>query len=91
MDNTIVWIFIIGILLFLVAIISQLKSDISRMNTILNKIAQQVGFPNTIDNELKKLISEGKEVEAVKRYRIATGVGLIEAKKYIDSLNEQDK
>src|SRR5699024_12106968 len=44
----------------------------------------------TIDNELKKLIAENKEVEAVKRYRITTGAGLVEAKKYIDSLNQQE-
>lgn len=54
----------------------------------LNKISRQVGVPDTITDELKSLISEGKKIEAIKRYRIATGVGLKEAKEYVDSLSK---
>ena len=78
----------IGLSLWIVSSISQIRSDIKRININLNKIAEQVGVPDTITDELKNLILEGKKVEAIKRYRIATGLGLKEAKEYIDFLSE---
>ncbi|SJU39198.1 Ribosomal protein L7/L12 C-terminal domain [Clostridioides difficile] len=63
-----------------------MRSDISRININLNKIAKQIGVPNTINDEIKNLILEGKKVEAIKKYRNATGLGLKESKEYIDSL-----
>ncbi|WP_272507320.1 DNA-binding protein [Clostridium aestuarii] len=39
--------------------------------------------------ELTKLIIDGKEIKAIKRYRLDTGVGLKEGKDYIDSLSEK--
>ncbi len=77
-----------GILTWVVASISQIKNDNLRMNATLNKIAKQVGVPDTITAELKNLISEDKKIEAIKKYRIATGCGLVEAKEYVDSLSE---
>lgn len=77
-----------GVLIWMLAAISQIRSDIARMNANLNKIAKQVGVPDTITHELKNLISEGKKIEAIKKYRSVTGCGLFEAKEYIDSLSE---
>ncbi|WP_175490809.1 ribosomal protein L7/L12 [Clostridium gasigenes] len=42
-----------------------------------------------IDVELKNLIKEGKKIKAIKKYRIVTGLGLKEAKDYVDSLSEK--
>jgi ribosomal protein L7/L12 len=78
----------VWLLLWIVISISQIRSDIARININLNKIAKQIGVPDTITDELKSLLLEGKKVEAIKKYRIATGVGLIEAKEYIDSLSK---
>ncbi len=78
----------LGLLMWIVSNISQMKNDISRININLNKIANQVGVPNTINDEIKNLILEVKKVEAIKKYRIITGIGLKEAKEYIDSLNK---
>ncbi len=78
-----------GLLIWMVASISQIKSDNLRMNATLNKIAKQVGVPDTLGDELKKLISEGKKIEAIKKYRIATGCGLVEGKEYVDSLIQE--
>ncbi|MBN1042250.1 50S ribosomal protein L7/L12 [Clostridium botulinum] len=78
----------LGLLMWIVSNISQMKNDISRININLNKIDNQVGVPNTINDEIKNLILEGKKVEAIKKYRIITGIGLKEAKEYIDSLNK---
>lgn len=85
---TILGIAVVGLSLWIVSSISQMRSDIKRININLNKIAEQVGVPDIITDELKNLILEGKKVEAIKKYRIATGVGLKEAKEYIDSLSK---
>jgi ribosomal protein L7/L12 len=81
--------------------ISQLKSDITRMNIMLNKIAAQVGVPgesrqqngitNELTIELKSLLLEGKRIKAIKAYRMATGIGLLEAKDYVDNLDTKLK
>ncbi len=84
---TILGIAVAGLSLWIVSSISQIRSDITRININLNKIAEQVGVPDTITDELKSLILEGKKVEAIKKYRIATGLGLKDAKEYIDSLS----
>lgn len=78
----------VGFFIWLIATITQIQKDLSRMNLTLNKIAKQVGVPDTVTDELKILISEGKNIEAVKKYRMTTGAGLLEAKEYVDSLNE---
>lgn len=97
MDYKIIWICIgVGafILSSLLGAINNLRSDIARINLTLDKIAKQIGVPDTItgniDIELKSLISEGKRVEAVKRYRMVSGLGLKEAKEYIDKLIEDE-
>lgn len=56
------------------------------MNSKLNKISKQVGLPNTISDEVKILLSEGKRIKAIKKYRIDTGADLVEATQYIDYL-----
>ncbi|AAK79627.1 ribosomal protein L7/L12 [Clostridium acetobutylicum] len=40
-----------------------------------------------VDTEIRELVRKGKKIEAIKRYRILTKVGLKEAKDYIDSLD----
>lgn len=81
---------VVGLLMIIVTSIKQMQSDIARINANLNKIAKQVGVEDTITDELKGLLLEGKRIEAVKKYRIATGAGLVEAKEYVDSLKEQE-
>jgi Ribosomal protein L7/L12 len=43
----------------------------------------------TMDAELMKLIEQGEKIKAIKEYRDFTGVGLKEAKDYVDSLSEK--
>ncbi len=64
-----------------------MRNDIKRTNSILEKIAKQIGVPEPpVDDEIKTLIAEGNKIKAIKRYREITGVGLKEAKDYIDKL-----
>lgn len=41
------------------------------------------------DEELKELLKEGKKIQAIKKLRKETGVGLKEAKEYIDHLERE--
>lgn len=93
MNSFTVYIAIAGMVLIMVSLansISQVRQDLLRMNNVLDKIAEQVGVPgiNTEDTdaELVELILHDKKIEAIKRYRIKTGMGLKESKDYIDEL-----
>ena len=94
MSNIAIWIFTGGILLFFISTITQLKSDIARIQITLDNIAKEVGVSDELSPDLKelilKLISKGEIVRAVKEYRTATGAGLVEAKNYIDSLSDEE-
>lgn len=79
-------------LISLLTTISQLRSDIVKMNRKLDKITKHIGVvditPENEDEEFKKLILEGKKIQAIKRYRMLTGEGLKEAKDYVDKIAE---
>lgn len=86
MSEGIIILIIVGMLLYIMANIIQLKDDVGRTQRTLNKIVEHLNIPDNIDEELKKLILNGKEIQAVKKYRYETGASLVEAKKYIDTL-----
>ncbi len=46
-------------------------------------------MPDTVTDELKSLLLEGKRIKAIKKYREVTGFGILEAKEYVDSLSER--
>ncbi|WP_245732851.1 hypothetical protein [Salinibacillus kushneri] len=55
----------------------------------MKQLTEQFGIgENPIDEELRELIKEGKEVKAVKKARETLGLSLIEGKEYIDQLKE---
>lgn len=85
------YLFIILLLLVgflsLMSSVNTLKSQFSRISLKLDKIAKQVGVEEPdIDSELRALIVQGKKVEAIKKLREFTGLGLKEAKEYVDNL-----
>lgn len=86
MSEGIIILIIGGMLLYIMANIIQLKDDVGRTQRTLNKIVEHLNIPDNIDEELKKLIRNGRETQAVKKYRYETGSSLVEAKKYIDTL-----
>lgn len=63
------------------------------MRGTLNRIAERVGVTDIVTKEekeeLKRLLSEGKNVQAVRRFREITGLGLKEAKEYVDGISEE--
>lgn len=85
-----IWGFIvICIVIWIIVSLVQIRNDVERTNVKLSKIADKLGIYDDIKEELKKLISEGKKIEAIKKYRIATGAGLKEATDYVDSLSKE--
>lgn len=87
--------FIAVTLMWLVINVGHLQNNIDKVNKKLDKISKQVGVSNEISDvamdELKVLIEKGQKIKAIKEYRVATGVGLKEAKEYIDLLSEDMK
>lgn len=87
--------FIAVTLMWLVINVGHLQNNIDKVNKKLDKISKQVGVSNEISDvamdELKVLIEKGQKVKAIKEYRVTTGVGLKEAKEYIDLLSEDMK
>ncbi|MBI6062034.1 ribosomal protein L7/L12 [Clostridium perfringens] len=89
-----VWI-IIGacMLMILVSVISQMRNDLKHMKITLDKIAERFGAIEIVTKEekeeLKRLLSGGKNVQAVRRCREITGLGLKEAKEYVDGISEE--
>lgn len=71
----------------------QLRNDLKHMRITLDKIAEKFGAIEIVTKEekeeLKKLLSEGKNVQAVRRCREITGLDLKEAKEYVDGLGEE--
>ena len=68
----------------------KLRNEVKIMRGTLNRIAERVGVTEIVTKEekeeLKRLLSEGKNVQAVRRCREITGLGLKEAKEYVDGL-----
>lgn len=82
-----------GAFIFLISSVGQLRNEVKLMRGTLNRIAERVGVTEILTKEEKEelmsLVSEGKNVEDVRRCREITGLGLKEAKEYVDGLGEE--
>lgn len=74
--------FIILGVLYLYFSISSFKKYKKAKDDLLDKID-----PEKLDSELIKLIDEGREIEAIKTYRILIGASLKDSRDYVDILN----
>lgn len=87
--------YILIIIAFLVIInltakVNKLEDRIKGMQYYLDQVTKQSGLPeNPVNDELRELIKEGKDVKAVKKTRETLGLSLIEGKKYIDKLKTE--
>ncbi|HHD2602134.1 hypothetical protein F1B95_05505 [Clostridium perfringens] len=81
-----------GAFIFLISSVGQLRNEVKLMRETLNRIVERVGVTEILTkeetDELRRLVSEGKSVEAVRRCREITGLGLKEAKEYVDGLGK---
>ncbi|MDL4840893.1 hypothetical protein [Aquibacillus rhizosphaerae] len=71
--------------------VERLEGRMKYMQYTLDQLANQSEIPEKpINDELRKLIKDGKEVKAVKKARETLGLTLLEGKKYIDRLKFYD-
>ncbi|MFA1822220.1 hypothetical protein ACDX78_18900 [Virgibacillus oceani] len=81
---------IIGI--YLILTVTKLDGRLKNIKYTLNQISKSVDIPeNPINDELRKLINEGKDVKAVKKARETLGLSLVEGKQYVDALKLENK
>lgn len=82
---------ILGVLFVIIFMLydklTKLEMRFNRMKATLDQIANQVEVSeHPINDELRKLLKEGKDVQAVKKAREVLGLSLLEAKQYVDAL-----
>ncbi len=88
MDSTTV--LLVAILaLVLLSLLVRRGGDLTRLRLLERKmdlILNQLGVdPNQgLDDEIKLLVQSGQKIEAIKLYRLKSGVGLKDAKDYIE-------
>lgn len=64
------------------------SARLSAVDRKLDLILENLGIdPNQgLDKQIADLVREGRKIEAIKLYRTQTGLGLKEAKDYVDGL-----
>ncbi|MDU5105210.1 ribosomal protein L7/L12 [Clostridium sp.] len=82
-------VFLFIIVGFMIIYISQIGEEVKKLNKTLDKLVNHFGIElyRNIDEELKDIILNEGKIKAIKKYREHTGLGLKEAKEYIDNLN----
>lgn len=73
------------------AVVGNFEKKLNKIEMKLDKIIDKLdineeSLDGEIEEEIEKLVKEGNLVRAIKIYRMETGVGLKEAKEYIDEL-----
>jgi len=67
--------------------LNSLETRVKSLKFTLDQVAKQVEVPeHPINDKLRKLLEEGKNVQAVKEARQVLGLSLLEAKQYVDGL-----
>ncbi|MFD1350838.1 hypothetical protein [Oceanobacillus caeni] len=82
---------IVFIVISLFVKLDRLEGRMKAMQYTLDRLVNQSDIPeNPINDDLRKLIKEGKDVKAVKKARETLGLSLVEGKQYIDKLKMED-
>jgi ribosomal protein L7/L12 len=80
-------VFFIIVIYLLLTKISKLEHRIKAMQNTIDQLTSKVKLPEPAFNkELRQLIKEGKEVEAIRQARNEFGLSLVEGKQYVDKL-----
>ena len=89
MDGTFWLVLVIGLLLMAQNLSSNARvSNNSRLERKVDLILSHLGLdPNQgVDQEILELVKAGQKIQAIKLYREQTGVGLKDAKDYVEGL-----
>ncbi|WP_186579521.1 hypothetical protein [Aquibacillus kalidii] len=83
---------LVFIVISLLVKVDKFEGRVKNMQYTLDQIAKQLEVPeNPINDELRELIKDGKEIKAVKKARETLGLSLMEGKEYIDRLKLSDE
>lgn len=82
--NLIIWIVIALVVLVLWLWFSSEKQPEAETQAEIDRASKAIDAD--LYRELQELVSQGRKIEAIKRLRAASGVGLYAAKKVIDRL-----
>jgi ribosomal protein L7/L12 len=67
--------------------LNKLENRMKNLKITLDQIAKVVDVPeHPINNDIRKLLQEGKEIQAIREVRSVLGLSLLEAKQYVDAL-----
>lgn len=92
MEFNFVEVFILFICIYILSTVIKLNGRVKGLKYTLDQISKQIDVPEKpINNELRQLLNEGNDIEAVKRVRETLGLSLVEAKQCIDALKFEDK
>lgn len=58
-----------------------------KLDLVLAKLGVEEPVDDVVDEQLDELLRRGKKIQAIKRYRELTGLGLKEAKDEVDRMN----
>lgn len=87
MGITIIDIVFFIIVIYLLTKISKLEHRIRAMQKTIDQLTSKVKLPEpAINKELRQLVKDGKEVEAIRQARNEFGLSLAEGKQYVDKL-----
>ena len=90
MEYTFLGLVLLIVFVLITTVIDKLNKLENRMENIkitLDQIAKVVEVPeHPINNDLRKLLKEGKEIQAIREVRTFLGLSLLEAKQYVDAL-----
>lgn len=91
MDSFLAGVFFFAVVYLLIKI-SSLQEDLKSIKYKLERIEGQMDLPeNPINDDLRALIKDGKDVQAVKLARETLGLSLLEGKQYVDGLKANDE
>jgi len=91
MDTIFEWFMLAAVIVLLFRVI-KLESMLIGMKYTIDQIAKKVDIPeHPIDDELRELIEDDRDIEAVKLARETLGLSLVEGKQYIDELKADNE
>ncbi|CAL9299027.1 hypothetical protein [Streptomyces sp. SudanB66_2053] len=69
--------------------LSRSERRVARVERKLDQVMRHLGLEEEVPrrDEVLALVRDGKQVQAIKLYREATGAGLIEAKQAVDAMS----
>lgn len=82
---------IVFIVISLLSKVDKLEGRLKSMQYTLAQLANTSGVENPINEDLRKLIKDGKDIKAIKKARETLGLSLVEGKEYIDQLKFENK